>query len=170
MGFIEVTQKVQEEKKKTAEKHVKAQEDLEKVADTIVHSDFMRERLEMLSSFFWAKKATGEGEKGPDGKAKPAELQKPSDAWICFKNTIKFTRGLYGWPQEAVANWAALLMRWQGAIEDGAEVMASECCTLAYQISALYLSVGITDEDKHGEYGIIRVGPKQFDKEPQKLL
>jgi hypothetical protein len=159
MGFIEISNKVDEEKQKTVEKQVRAKEDLEKVADTIVHSDFMRERLEMLSSFFWARKADKPNEKGA-----------ASEAWICFKNTVKFTRGLYGWPQDAVANWSALLMRWQAAIEDGATIMAGEICTLCYQISALYMSVGITEADKHGEYGIIRVGPKQFDKEPQKLL
>jgi hypothetical protein len=158
LPFTEVAVKVDEQKEKAAERRVKAKEDLEKVADTIVHSDFMRERLELLNSFFWSR------------PAKPNEQGKASEAWICFKNTVKFTRGLYGWPQDAVASWSALLMRWQAAIEDGAETMASECCTLCYQISALYMSVGITDQDKHGEYGIIRVGPKQFDKEPNKLL
>jgi hypothetical protein len=159
MGFIEISNKVDEEKKKTAERQVRAKEDLEKVADTIVHSDFMRERLEMLNNFFWARKAD-----------KPNEKGEISEAWICYKNTIKFTRGLYGWPQQAVANWTASLMRWQGAIEDKSTDMATELCTLNYQISSLYMSVGITEADKHGEYGVIRVGPKQFDKEPQKLL
>lgn len=154
-GSLKITPTKEDKLKEKDEK--KAKQDVEQVVKTVIDYRQLKERKERLLTFHWGQtNAEGTKAEGP---------------FIFYREVLDFTNGFYGWPSETILAFSSWIEGWQEAIDDEADDLAKEYQVQSRRLFALYTSVSITPEDKHGDYGFIPYLPKPgSNREGQKLI